>query len=277
MNTENKIRNFLMNGFQTNENKSVEDEREIIVVPEVEIIEPAEEPVEKVVVIPEGDEEVEDEGEPVEVMEPEEMPQEVIYIESDPRIDEIQEQLVTIMEKLDAIQLSNKRAPDMTQYVTSKELLKRIKEVMNEKNAELSNQHLIRAMEQIAVMREDYTRLCMAMSEQLDSMSAEEVFSSFQTYGVDMENILIDGGVYIGAFPYEKLNTLHQRITGVVQTGEKEKDGTIAERETNGYKYGDRVLLKEKVKIYKYSEALDVPETVSTEEENEETTMEEEE
>lgn len=255
MNTENKIRNFLMNGFQTNDTKALDvasGERSLVIVPdEVPEAEPVPEPVE-----------------------------EVVYVESDPRIDEIQLQLIEIMEKLDAIQLSNRKTPDLTQYMVSKELLKRVKEVMNERNAEMSNQHLIRAMEQIAVMREDYTRLCMAMADQLDGMSAQDVFSSFQTYGVDMENILIDGGVYIGAFPYEKLNTLHQRITGVVQTGDKEKDGTIAERETNGYKYGDRVLLKEKVKIYKFSEALveqETPETVSIEEENVETTVEEEE
>lgn len=259
MNTENKIRNFLMNGFQANENRTDSCEGIVIVPEDIEEIHVEEVPEEPMACLEEA------------------MTENTVLVAEDPRIDEIQEQLAEIEARLEAIQAHNRKAPDMTQYVTSKELLKRIKEVMNERNAELSNQYLLRAMEQIAVMREDYTRLCMAMSEQLDTMSAEEVFSSFQTYGVDMENILIDGGVYIGAFPYEKLNTLHQRITGVVPTGDREKDGTVAERETNGYKYGDRVLLKEKVKIYKFSEALAVTETVSTEEENEETTKEEEE
>ena len=82
------------------------------------------------------------------------------------------------------------------------------------------------------------------------------MLSSFEAYSVDMENILSDGGVFIGAFPYDRLNTLHHRIVGVVPTGEADKDGMIAERLSDGYKIGDKVLLKEKVKVYKYDAKL---------------------
>ena len=74
-----------------------------------------------------------------------------------------------------------------------------------------------------------------------------------------MENILTDAGVYIGKFEFDRLNTLHQRIVGVVPTDDKEKDGTIAERLSNGYKLGDKVLVKERVDVYKFDPSIGAP------------------
>ena len=102
------------------------------------------------------------------------------------------------------------------------------------------------------------------MEKKIDTMSAKDVLASFQAYEVDMENILTDGGVFIGHFPYETLNTIHQRIVEVVPTDDHEKNGKIAERLSDGYKLGNRVLLKEKVSVYKYVENM-VQETPSEE------------
>ena len=96
-----------------------------------------------------------------------------------------------------------------------------------------------------------------------EAHSAEDVLSSFEAYSVDMENILSDGGVYIGPFPYDRLNTLHQRIIGVVPTDDEEKNGMIAERISDGYKIGNKVLLKEKVTIYRFTETTKADETTS--------------
>jgi hypothetical protein len=111
-------------------------------------------------------------------------------------------------------------------------------------------------MEQIATMREDFFKLCKGMGKKIDSMSAKDVLASFEAYEVDMENILTDGGVFIGHFDYQSLNTIHQRIVEVVPTGDPEKNGLIAERLSDGYKLGNRVLLKEKVSVYKYTEIM---------------------
>ncbi len=153
----------------------------------------------------------------------------------------------------------------MSQYVTTKEQLKTITVAVSKRDAEAGNRALVKAMEMISVMREDFFKLCQGMRERIDKLSAETVLSSFEAYSVDMENILSDGGVFIGAFPYDRLNTLHHRIVGVVPIGDAEKDGTIAERLSDGYKIGDKVLLKEKVTVYKYDAKL----VVSTETDSE--------
>ncbi len=148
------------------------------------------------------------------------------------------------------------RKADPTTYMTSKEQMKTITAVVERRDAEVADKAFQRSMEQIAVMREDFKRLCDGMREKTDVMSAEEVLSSFEAYRIDMENILIDGGVYIGPFPYEKLNTVHQRIVGVSPTGDEDKDGMVAERLSDGYKLGNKVLVKERVMIYKLSESM---------------------
>ena len=153
--------------------------------------------------------------------------------------------------------------PDMSAYLTSKEQMKTLTASLDKRDADTSNKNLVKAMEQISVMREDFFKLCQGMRKRIGDMTAEDVLSSFEAYSVDMENILTDGGVYIGPFPYDRLNTLHQRIIGVVPTDDEEKNGMIAERLSDGYKIGNKVLLKEKVKIYKFTEASKASETDS--------------
>lgn len=153
--------------------------------------------------------------------------------------------------------------PDMSAYLTSREQMKTLTASLDKRDADSSNKSLVRAMEQISVMREDFFKLCQGMRERIGEMSAEDVLASFEAYSVDMENILTDGGVYIGPFPYDRLNTLHQRIIGVIPTDDEEKNGMIAERLSDGYKIGNKVLLKEKVRTYRYTEATKAEETAS--------------
>ena len=145
---------------------------------------------------------------------------------------------------------------DLSPYMTSREQMKTIIAAVERRDAEVADKAFARAMEQIAAMREDFRRLCCDIRDRLDVMSAEEVLSSFEAYRVDLENILFDGGVYIGPFPYEKLNTIHQRIVGVVPTADPDLNGKVAERLTDGYKLGNRVLLKERVAVYRLSEYM---------------------
>ena len=190
-------------------------------------------------------------------------------------------QIEELKAEIAALRETAPEMPDMSAFVTSREMIKSLTSAIDRQNVEITNKALVSSMEQIAIMREDFFKLCAGMERKIDTMSAKDVLASFQAYEVDMENILTDGGVYIGHFPYETLNTIHQRIVEVVPTDDQEKNGRIAERLSDGYKLGNRVLLKEKVTVYKYVENMvqqtpseepaqpeptPAPEAVSTEE-----------
>ncbi|MCL2148733.1 MAG: nucleotide exchange factor GrpE [Methanomassiliicoccaceae archaeon] len=145
-------------------------------------------------------------------------------------------------------------AAGMDRYATTKEQLREYSAAVNKRDAELANRKFVGMLEQLSLMREDFFKLCAGMRDKLDSFSPKDILGSFEAYGVDMENILVDCGVEIGPSRFDRLNTIHQRIVGVVPAGDESMNGTIAERVSDGYVYQGRVLLKEKVKIYRYSE-----------------------
>ncbi|MDR2846305.1 MAG: hypothetical protein LBV63_03385, partial [Candidatus Methanoplasma sp.] len=142
---------------------------------------------------------------------------------------------------------------EIAQYATTKDQLKEYSAVITRRDTELANRKLMGMLEQLSTMREDFFKLCKGIGGKLDSFSSKDVLSSFEAYSVDMENILTDCGVYIGPFQYDKLNTMHQRIVDVVPTNDESLNGKIAERVSNGYEYGGRVLFKERVNIYKFT------------------------
>ncbi len=243
---ENKLKKFLISGFQGLESRA-EDEDD------------GEEKLEEL--SEEGEAEIEDAAGP-------ECFQEArcdAVTMSD--IKDLETELLRIRYMLEDMKAAEAPAappmPDMSAYLTTREQFKSVTASIEKRNGETADKVLVRAMEAISVMREDFFKLCNDMRSKLATMSPETVLSSFEAYTVDMENILSDAGVQIGAFPYDKLNTLHQRIVGVVPTGEIEKDGKVAARLTDGYKMGDRVLLKEKVDVYKFDPKLAPAETDS--------------
>ncbi len=174
------------------------------------------------------------------------------------RMASIESELLRIRYLLEDIktQPADAGTPDMSAYLTTKEQMKTVTATVSKLEAAASNKALLRAMEQISAMREDFFKLCQGMRGRIAELDAETVLSSFEAYEVDMENVLTDANVYIGPFEFDKLNTLHQRIVGIVPTGDKEKDGTIAERLSDGYKLGDKVLLKERVSVYKFDQNM---------------------
>ena len=178
------------------------------------------------------------------------------------RIEQLEDTILALRSQIEELQCTindlreNPPFPDMSPFVTTREQIKSLTTAIDRQNIEITNKALTKAMEQTAAMREDFFKLCAGMKDKIDVMSAKDVLASFEAYEVDMENILTDGGVFIGHFPYDSLNTIHQRIIGVVPTGDEEKDGMIAERLSDGYKLGNRVLVKERVMIYKLSESM---------------------
>lgn len=240
---ENKLKNFLINGFQPKEEREDPDEGS------------GEERIDEVTDDTE-DYEVEDRS-------PRELPEDDFDIRTSMK--DLETELIRIRYLVEDLRDSEPAMPDMSQYMTTREQFKSVTAAVSKRDAEAGYKALVNAMEAVSVMREDFFKLCQGMRERIDEMSAETVLSSFEAYSVDMENILTDGGVFIGAFPYDRLNTLHHRIVGVVPTGEADKDGMIAERLSDGYKIGDKVLLKEKVKVFKYDAKLATPEETSSE------------
>ncbi len=235
---DNKLRNFLVNGFQGLESRGDED-GEDRVTEEVVMEEPIEsEPfVAHTVYDDEALKAIEAELSDIRAL-----------------LEEIKAQPAAVQAEPVTPVASKAEMPDLTLYMTSREQVKTMNATVSKLEASSSNKTLIQAMEQISVMREDFFRLCQGIRERIDQMDAATVLSSFEAYGVDMENILTDAGVKIGAFEFDRLNTIHQRIVGVVPTDDTDKDGTIAERLSDGYKLGDRVLLKEKVTVYKFEQ-----------------------
>ena len=231
---ENKLKNFLINGFQPKEEREDPDEGS------------GEERIDEVTDDTE-DYDVEDRS-------PRELPEDDFDIRTSMK--DLETELIRIRYLVEDLRDSEPAMPDMSQYMTTREQFKSVTAAVSKRDAEAGYKALVNAMEAVSVMREDFFKLCQGMRERIDEMSAETVLSSFEAYSVDMENILVDGGVYISAFPYEKLNTLHQRIVGVIPTGEAEKDGMVAERLSDGYKFGDKVLIKEKVNVYKFDASL---------------------
>lgn len=224
MTEENKLKNFLMNGFQ--QNRHEEEEAPIF------------------------EEEIEEE----EIIDAPDVRDDSREQECRTALKDIETELLRIRYMLEDMKAEQPEIalPDMSAYMTTREQFKSVTAAVEKRNGEVADKTLVRAMEAISVMREDFFRLCSGMKTRIDTLSPETVLSSFEAYTVDMENILTDAGVEIGAFPYDKLNTLHQRIVGVVPTGDAEKDGKIACRLSDGYKLGDKVLLKEKVDVYKF-------------------------
>lgn len=143
--------------------------------------------------------------------------------------------------------------PEGEEYVTSKQQFNLYSKLLNRREGELANQKLLNLLTMICTMREDFGKLCSDMGKDISKLSAQDVLDSFSAYQVDLENMLGDAGVAIGPYGEDggKVDALHQRIVNVIPTDDPEKNGTVAERLTDGYEYSGRVLLKEKVNVYR--------------------------
>lgn len=137
--------------------------------------------------------------------------------------------------------------------VTTKEQHRRHLEAIGRRDAELADKRLMGMLEQLCIMREDFLKLCRDMEERIGRFAPEDVLGSFTAYSTDIENILTDAGARVGAFDDERLNTLRQRIVDVVPTDDPSLDGTVAERLSDGYEFNGRVLLKERVRVYRHT------------------------
>lgn len=164
------------------------------------------------------------------------------------RIDDLKNEIADLKAAISSL------TSELENYAVSKEQLREFSASADKRDSELSNRKFMNILEQLSAMREDFFKLCKGIGAKADDFTPRSVLSSFEAYCVDMENILSDSGVYIGPFEYDKLNTVHQRIVDVIPTDDESLNGMIAERMSDGYEYNGRVLQKEKVKIYKFSE-----------------------
>ncbi len=177
--------------------------------------------------------------------------------ESDGKVEDIYFMMSDITGKVGIIAEASRPgsapAPEGQEFVTSREQFNTYSKLLNRREGELSNQKMMNILMQLCNMREDFTKLCAEMEKKIGKFTAREVLESFRAYGVDMENMLADAGVAIGPYGEDgaKVDTLHQRIVGVVPTDDASKNGVVAKRLSEGYEYGGRVLVKEKVNVFK--------------------------
>ncbi|MBQ4368928.1 MAG: nucleotide exchange factor GrpE, partial [Candidatus Methanomethylophilus sp.] len=192
------------------------------------------------------------------------------------KIDGFQDAMGVIINKIDDLQFSSPAEPtpapekreylggeapepappgsgDLGQYVTTREMFDKYARQMDRRDGELANKKFMHLMEKLSLMREDYAKLCRNLSENAASYSGKEVLTSFEAYLVDIENMLTDAGVTIGHFGSigDPVDVQHQRIMGVVATDDPSKNGTVAQKLSEGYEYDGRAIVKEKVNVYK--------------------------
>ena len=185
------------------------------------------------------------------------------------KIDGFQDAMGVISNKIDELQFSSPAEPapapepreylggeapepapqvsgDLGQYVTTREMFDKYARQMDRRDGELANKKFMHLME-------DYAKLCRNLSENAASYSGKEVLTSFEAYLVDIENMLTDAGVTIGHFGSigDPVDVQHQRIMGVVATDDPSKNGTVAQKLSEGYEYDGRAIVKEKVNVYK--------------------------
>lgn len=120
--------------------------------------------------------------------------------------------------------------------------------------AAVENIKLMKILEGLSVMREDFIRLSRDMKKNAERLSAAEIIDSFGAYSIDIENLLMDAGVAITNTDGDILNTKYQKIVGVIPDEDPSRDGKVAERFSECYTYGNRVLWKERVAVYKKSQ-----------------------
>lgn len=159
----------------------------------------------------------------------------------------------------DAVPVHPSADVDEDRFVTSREQFETYRKMIDRRDGEFADRQFMSLLEHICSMREDYRHLVANMEKNITSMTGADVLSSFKGYLVDMDNILKDAGVRYGSFetPNHIVDTNLQRIVGVVSTWDKTKEGTVAERLSSGYEYKGRAVVKEKVRIYRATDAME--------------------
>ncbi len=177
--------------------------------------------------------------------------------ESDGKVEDIYFMASNMSKKIDILAETPRPAegavPSGQEFVTSREQFNAYRKLINNREGELADKKLLNLLTQLCIMREDFIKLCTDMGKRTGKFTAKEVLESFKAYEVDLENMLLDAGVTIGTYGGEgdRLDSLHQRIVSVVPTDDASKNGVISKRISEGYEYNGRVLVKEKVNVFK--------------------------
>ena len=141
------------------------------------------------------------------------------------------------------------------EYMTSREMFEKYNKQIARRDGELANKKFANLLEKICLLREDYIKLCRNFDSNPEA-SAKTILESFKAYLVDLENMINDAGVTFGHHGSEgdQVDTMHQRIVGVVNTDNPALNGVVAQRFSEEYEYEGRAIVKEKVNVYKTPE-----------------------
>ena len=138
-------------------------------------------------------------------------------------------------------------------YVTSREQFEIYSKLISRREGELADSKFMSLLTSMCQMREDIKKLLANMERNKDNLTVDDALDSFETYEIDLANMLTDAGVVIG--PYgkdgDRVDTVHQLISDTLPTDDPELSGKVAERLSEGYEYNGRAVVKEKVIVYK--------------------------
>ncbi len=104
----------------------------------------------------------------------------------------------------------------------------------------------------IAILHKEINELFSSISEEITNENALEKYTSSLNYIINkLENVLIAAGVVIDPFVDEMLDRKKHQVLKVIPSEKPEDNAKVANRYTDCYLIGDRVIYLSKIDVYK--------------------------
>jgi molecular chaperone GrpE (heat shock protein) len=121
---------------------------------------------------------------------------------------------------------------------------------IDDKFKDMRIKFLQQVMVSLASMREEYIRLLNNM-EADENIEKKKMIESLRTFeSINMTDMLLEGGVQI--FDLDDYTTGHHKIMSTVLTDDSKLDRKVCKKMSDGYSLDGRVILQQKVSVYKY-------------------------
>lgn len=104
----------------------------------------------------------------------------------------------------------------------------------------------------IAILHKEINELFSSISEEITNENALEKYTSSLNYIINkLENVLIAAGVVVDPFVDEMLDRKKHQVLKVIPSEKPEDNAKVANRYTDCYLVGDRVIYLSKIDVYK--------------------------
>lgn len=159
----------------------------------------------------------------------------------------IREELIKMRYILDDVRNGRIKSPEPSGEITDKKH-EEIKSASN--NCDESE--VIEILSKIAMIREDILKLVDELKTKKNVLKKDNMIFSLESYGIDLENLLLDHQVSISPYVSDDFDVKCQQISSVIETDDPSKQGKIAESLGDYYVRDGTVLCKSRVQVYKY-------------------------